>query len=59
MAFTLGGMSLSNEELETQIAQLAEALAKATDLTTNALLERDKKLAELQSRIEALEAGRN
>ena len=52
-------MSLSNEELETQIAQLAEALAKATDLTTNVLLERDKKLAELQKRIEALEAGRN
>ena len=52
-------MSLPNEELETQLAQLAEALAKATDLTTNALLERDKKLAELQERIEALEAARN
>ena len=52
-------MSLSNEELETQLAQLAEALAKATDLTTNALLDGDKKLAELQARIEALEAARN
>jgi len=50
-------MSLTNEEIETQLLQLADALEKMSNLTVTALQERDAQVAALTARIEALEAS--
>jgi len=48
-------MSLSNDELEQQLIQLADALAKATEITAAALEDRDGHIRTLQQKVEALE----
>ena len=48
-------MSLTNDELEQQLIQLADALAKATEITAAALEDRDGHIRTLQQKVEALE----
>ena len=49
-------MSLSNDELEQQLLQLADALAKMSEMTASAFEDRDKHIQALQEKIEALES---
>ena len=49
-------MSLSNDELEQQLLQLADALAKMSEMTATAFEDRDKHIQALQEKIEALES---
>jgi len=49
-------MSLSNDELEQQLLQLADALAKMSEMTASAFEDRDKQIQTLQKKIEALES---
>ena len=48
-------MSLSNDELEQQLLQLADALAKMSEMTATAFEDRDKQIEALRGKIEALE----
>jgi cytochrome c553 len=50
------GMSLTNDELEQQLIQLADALAKATEMTATALEERDQQIQNLREKIETLKS---
>ncbi len=50
------GMSLTNDELEQQLIQLADALAKATEMTATAFEERDQQIQTLLEKIETLES---
>ena len=49
-------MSLSNDELEQQLLQLADALAKMSEMTASAFEDRDQQIQTLQEKIEALES---
>ena len=49
-------MSLSNDELEQQLLQLADALAKMSEMTATAFEDRDKHIEALRGKIEALES---
>lgn len=48
-------VSLTNEQIEEQMLQFAEALEKMSELTATAIEKRDQKIADLTDRIEALE----
>jgi uncharacterized protein Yka (UPF0111/DUF47 family) len=48
-------VSLTNEQIEEQMLQFAQALEKMSELTAAAIEKRDQKIAELSDRIEALE----
>ena len=48
-------MSLTNEQIEEQMMQFAEALSKMSDLTATAIEKRDEQIKELRERIEVLE----
>ena len=48
-------MSLTNEQIEEQMLQFAEALNKMSELTASAIEVRDEQLKELRERIETLE----
>ena len=48
-------MSLTNDELEQQLIQLADALAKATEMTATTFEDRDRHIQTLQQKVEALE----
>jgi len=48
-------VSLTNEQIEEQMLQFAQALEKMSELTATAIEQRDKQIAELSDRIEALE----
>ena len=48
-------MSLTNEQIEEQMLQFAQALEKMSELTATAIEQRDKQIAELSDRIQALE----
>ena len=49
-------MSLSNDELEQQLLQLADALAKMSEMTATAFEQRDEDLKTLKEKVAALEA---
>ena len=49
-------MSLTNEELEQQLLQLADALAKTSEITTTAIEELDQQIRPLLERAEFLES---
>ena len=49
-------MSLTNEELEQQLLQLADALAKTSEITTTAIEELDQQIRPLLERAENLES---
>ena len=49
-------MSLTNDELEQQLLQLADALAKMSEMTASAFEERDKQIQALREKNEALES---
>ena len=49
-------MSLTNDELEQQLLQLADALAKMSEMTATAFEDRDKHIEALRGKIEALES---
>jgi len=44
-------MSLTNDELEQQLLQLADALAKMSEMTATAFEDRDKHIQALQEKI--------
>ena len=48
-------MSLTNEQIEEQMLQFAEALNKMSELTASAIEARDEQIKELRDRIETLE----
>ena len=48
-------MSLTNEQIEEQMLQFAQALEKMSELTAAAIEKRDQKIADLTDRIELLE----
>jgi|TARA_B100001094_G_C17673821_1_gene550072 hypothetical protein len=48
-------VSLTNEQIEEQMLQFAEALEKMSELTATAIEQRDQQIAELTNRITALE----
>ena len=48
-------MSLTNEQIEEQLLQLADALAQVSEMAATAFEERDKELLALQARVAALE----
>ena len=49
-------MSLTNEQIEEQLLQLADALAQVSEMTATAFEKRDKDLEALKEKIAALEA---
>ena len=49
-------MSLTNEQIEEQLLQLADALAQISEMTATAFEERDKDLKTLKAKVAALEA---
>ena len=49
-------MSLTNDELEQQLLQLADALAKMSEMTATAFEDRDKHIQALREKVEALES---
>ena len=49
-------MSLTNDELEQQLLQLADALAKMSEMTAPAFEDRDKHIEALRGKIDALES---
>ena len=49
-------MSLTNDELEQQLLQLADALAKISEMTATAFEDRDKHIQALREKVEALES---
>jgi len=49
-------MSLTNEQIEEQLLQLADALARMSEMTASALEKRDEDLAALRDKVSALEA---
>ena len=49
-------MSLTNDELEQQLLQLADALAKMSEMTATAFEQRDEDLKTLKEKVAALEA---
>ena len=49
-------MSLTNDELEQQLQQLADALAKMSEMTATAFEDRDKHIEALREKVEALES---
>ena len=49
-------MSLTNEQIEEQLLQLADALAQVSEMTATAFEERDKDLEALKEKVAALEA---
>tara|TARA_Y100001968_G_C18992184_1_gene541933 strand:- start:182 stop:340 length:159 start_codon:yes stop_codon:yes gene_type:complete len=52
-------VSLTNEQIEEQMLQFAQALEKMSELTAAAIEKRDQKIADLTERIEALEKPAN
>ena len=48
-------MSLTNEQIEEQMVQFADAIDKMSELTVTALKARDEQIEELRKRIETLE----
>ena len=48
-------VSLTNEQIEEQMLQFAQALEKMSELTAAAIEKRDQKIADLTERIELLE----
>ena len=50
-----GVVSLTNEQIEEQMLQFAEALNKMSELTASAIEARDEQIKELRERIETLE----
>tara|TARA_B100000579_G_C22606421_1_gene745119 strand:- start:72 stop:281 length:210 start_codon:yes stop_codon:yes gene_type:complete len=48
-------VSLTNEQIEEQMLQFAQALEKMSELTAAAIEKRDQKIADLSDRIEAIE----
>jgi ABC-type Fe3+-hydroxamate transport system substrate-binding protein len=48
-------VSLTNEQIEEQMIQFAEALNKMSELTATAIEARDEQIKELRERIEKLE----
>ncbi len=49
-------MSLTNEQIEEQLLQLADALAQVSEMTATAFEERDKDLEAFKEKVAALEA---
>ena len=49
-------MSLTNEQIEEQLLQLADALAQVSEMTATAFEERDKDLEALKEIVASLEA---
>ena len=49
-------MSLTNEQIEEQLLQLADALAQVSEMTATVFEERDKDLETLKEKVAALEA---
>ena len=49
-------MSLTNEQIEEQLLQLADALAQVSEMTATAFEERDKDLEALKEKVAALES---
>jgi hypothetical protein len=49
-------MSLTNEQIEEQLLQLADALAQMSDMTATAFEQRDEDLKTLKAKVAALEA---
>ena len=52
-------MSLSNDELEQQLIQLADALAKATETTATVLEDHTHQIQALREKMAALEIRRD
>ena len=48
-------MGLTNEQIEEQLLQLADALAQVSEMTATAFEERDKDLEALKEKVAALE----
>ncbi len=48
-------VSLTNDQIEEQLLQFAEALNKMSELTATAIEARDEQIQELRERIEKLE----
>ena len=49
-------MSLTNEQIEEQMLQLADALAQMSEMTATAFEQRDEDLKTLKKKVAALEA---
>lgn len=49
-------MSLTNEQIEEQLLQLADALAQMSEMTASAFEQRDEDLKTLKAKVAALEA---
>jgi hypothetical protein len=49
-------MSLTNEQIEEQLLQLADALAQMSEMTATAFEQRDEGLKTLKEKVAALEA---
>ena len=49
-------MSLTNEQIEEQLLQLADALAQMSEMTATAFEQRDEDLKALKDKVAALEA---
>ena len=49
-------MGLTNEQIEEQLLQLADALAQVSEMTATAFEERDKDLEALKEKVASLEA---
>ena len=49
-------MGLTNEQIEEQLLQLADALAQVSEMTATVFEERDKDLETLKEKVAALEA---
>jgi hypothetical protein len=49
-------MSLTNDQIEEQLLQLADALAQMSDMTATAFEQRDEDLKTLKAKVAALEA---
>ena len=49
-------MSLTNEQIEEQMLQLADALAQMSEMTASAFEQRDEDLKTLKEKVVALEA---
>jgi hypothetical protein len=49
-------MSLTNEQIEEQLLQLADALAQVSEMTATAFEKRDMDLEALKEKVAALEA---
>lgn len=49
-------MSLTNEQIEEQMLQLADAMAKMSEMTASAFEQRDEEMQALKDQVAALEA---